>query len=159
MEKISKVITNILRVICGLVLAGLVIIITVQVVSRWMGIAMPWTDELARFLLIWMTFLGCSLALASGTHLSVDFIVKMFPENGQKVLNIITRILIIVFFGIIMVYGTKLSVAAIHTESTAIHWSMGVVYSILPLSGLLSVFYAVMDIIHIVKGGGKEEEA
>ncbi|MBQ1421368.1 MAG: TRAP transporter small permease [Firmicutes bacterium] len=158
MEKISNVITNILRVVCGLVLAALVIIITIEVVSRWMSIAMPWTDELARYLLIWMTFLGCSLALASGTHLSVDFIVKMFPKNGQKALNIITRVLIIVFFGIIMIYGTKLSIAAINTKSTALHWSMGIVYSILPLSGLLSVFYAVMDIIHILKGDGKEEE-
>ena len=51
MEKISNVITNILRVVCGLVLAALVIIITIEVVSRWMSIAMPWTDELARYLM------------------------------------------------------------------------------------------------------------
>ncbi len=158
MDRIANLITSVLKVVCGIVLAALVVIITVEVASRWMGIAMPWTDELARYLLIWMTFLGCSLALASGTHLSVDFIVKKFPENGQKALNIITRVLIIIFFGIIMIYGTKLSIAAINTRSTALHWSMGAVYSILPLSGLLSVFYAVMDIIHIIRGEGKEEE-
>ena len=158
MEKIANVITSILKVICGVVLAALVIIITVEVVSRWLNIAMPWTDEMARYLLIWMTFLGCSLALASGTHLSVDFIVKMFPKNGQKVLNILTRVLIIVFFGIIMVYGTKLSITAINTKSTALHWSMGMVYSILPLSGVLSVFYAVLDIVRILRGDGEEEK-
>ena len=151
LEKISKTMTSIIEIFCGIVVLGQTVIIAAQVVTRLMGISLPWSEELARFFLIWLTFLGCSLAIKQDSHLNVDFFVNMAPQKVKLVIGLFVKFLMIVFFGILLVYGIKLSIAAMNTPSTSLQWPMGAIYMVLPVSGIISIYYVVMQTIEFVK--------
>ena len=152
LEKLSKGITSVLVVLCSITVVGLTLIVALQVVTRLMNISLPWTEELARFFLIWLTFLGCSLALQQESHLSVDFFVNLAPKKVKLVIGLFIRVLMFIFFGVLLVYVIKLSILSIDTPSSSLQWPMGLIYGILPISGVISMFYVVIDTIKFVKG-------
>lgn len=151
LEKISKVMTSIIETFCGIVVVGQAVIIAAQVVTRLLDISLPWSEELARFFLIWLTFLGCSLAVKQDSHLSVDFFVKMTPQKVRLGIGLFVKFLMIVFFGILLVYGVKLSIAAMATLSTSLQWPMGFIYMVLPVSGIISMYYVILHAIDFIK--------
>lgn len=151
LDKISKVMTSIIETFCGIVVVGQTVIIAVQIITRLLGISLPWSEELARFFLIWLTFLGCSLAVKQDSHLSVDFFVKKAPKKVQLVIGLFVKFLMIVFFGILLIYGMKLSIAAMATPSTSLQWPMGLIYMVLPISGIISIYYVILNTFDFVK--------
>lgn len=151
LDKISKVMTSIIETFCGIVVVGQTVIIAVQIITRLLGISLPWSEELARFFLIWLTFLGCSLAVKQDSHLSVDFFVKKAPKKVQLVIGLFVKFLMIVFFGILLIYGMKLSITAMATPSTSLQWPMGLIYMVLPISGIISIYYVILNTFDFVK--------
>jgi len=137
-------------------MVGLTVIVALQVGTRMLHISLPWAEELARFFMIWLTFLGCSLALERKSHLSVNFFVNMAPDKIRMVLGVFIHILMILFFGVLVIFGIKLSSLSMATTSSSLQWPMGLVYSVLPLSGVASVVYVIIDLIRFMKTkGGK----
>lgn len=163
LKKTTHWITKILNGFCLLAMLGLTVIVALQVISRLLKISLPWTEELARFLLVWLTFLGCTLAIYRKSHLSVNFVVDMMPKKLQKACNIFTRIVMIVFFTILLVYGVKLSAISMKNLSTSLGWPMGIVYAVLPFSALLADYYVILDMLGLagfdVPDYEKEEKA
>ena len=84
LKKTTRWITHLLNWFCLIAMLGLALIVALQVVSRLLKISLPWTEELARFLLVWLTFLGCVLAIYRKSHLSVNFLVEMMPEKLKR---------------------------------------------------------------------------
>lgn len=149
LKKTTRWITKALEAFCLVSMLGLAVIVTLQIVSRWMHISLPWTEELARFLLVWLTFLGCTLAIYRKSHLSVNFLVEMMPAKLQKACNLFTRLVMLVFFTMLVYYGVRLSLVSMKNMSTSLNWSMGAVYAVLPFSALLADYYIVLDMLGI----------
>ena len=152
MEKFTKStrsITRLLEGFCFAAMLGLTIIVALQVISRMVKVSLPWTEELARFLIVWLTFLGCSLAIYRKGHLAVNFLVDMMPPSLKKAVGIFTRLIMLAFFTLVLVYGVKLSSTSMKNLSTSLHWPMGAVYAVLPFSALLSDYYILLDILNL----------
>ena len=92
------------------------------------------------------------MALQQESHLSVDFFVNLAPKKVKLVIGLFIRVLMFIFFGVLLVYGIKLSILSIDTPSSSLQWPMGLIYGILPISGVISMFYVVIDTIKFVKG-------
>jgi|GluameStandDraft_1065615.scaffolds.fasta_scaffold04491_3 TRAP-type C4-dicarboxylate transport system permease small subunit len=152
LEKISGVIERIFEFFCGFTIVALVCVVAAQVAFRVLKISIPWAEELARFLMIWLTFAGCSLAIRRKGHLSVDFFVNLAPEKLKTVIGIVTRGIIMVFFALLVVYGIRLSLRSINTLSSTLQWSMGLVYSVLPVCSLASIYFVALDLAAFLKG-------
>lgn len=150
LKKTTRWITKALELFCLISMLGLAAIVTLQIVSRWMHISLPWTEELARFLLVWLTFLGCTLAIYRKSHLSVNFLVEMMPKKLQKVCNLFTRLVMVVFFTLLVFYGFRLSAVSMQNMSTSLNWPMGIVYAVLPFSALLADYYIILDMLGLV---------
>lgn len=147
LKKTTRWITRILNGFCLVDMLGLALIVALQVISRLLKISLPWTEELARFLLVWLTFLGCALAIYRKSHLSVNFLVELMPVGLKKVCNIFTRIVMLAFFTTLLIYGVRLSALSMNNLSTSLGWSMGVVYAVLPFSALLADYYILLDLL------------
>lgn len=156
-SRITDVIVKILSWCCMLSIVGLTVVVAAQVITRMVGISLPWAEELARFLMIWLTFLGCSFALYQKGHLSVNFFVTLAPAPARKALGIITRLLMIFFFGILVIYGCRLSLLSIATKSSSMQWSMGAVYSVLPVSSVVSIYFVAVDLAAFLKEKGGQK--
>lgn len=156
-EKITYWIEKLLSWCCMLSIVGLTVVVAAQVITRAIEISLPWAEELARFLMIWLTFLGCSLALYRKGHLSVNFFCNMAPKPIRLALGIFTRLAMIGFFGVLTVCGFQLMLLSMNTISSSLQWSMGAVYSVLPLSSMISIYFIAVDLIQYIGEKGSEK--
>lgn len=150
LKKTTKWITALLSGFCLVSMLGLTVIVALQVVSRLLKISLPWTEELARFLIVWLTFLGCTLAIYRKSHLSVNFLVDMMPAPLKKACGLLTRLVMLAFFSLLLFYGVRLSALSMGNLSTSLGWPMGLVYAVIPFSALLADYYIVLDMLSIV---------
>jgi TRAP-type C4-dicarboxylate transport system permease small subunit len=129
----------------------LVIDVLWQVFSRYIiGVPSSFTDELAGFLLIWVGLGGAAYATGNKLHLAIDLFPSKLPPDKRKYLEIFINILIIAFALTVMVVGgTWLVLTRFYLGqiSSALQISIGYVYLILPISGLLICYYSVDDIL------------
>jgi TRAP-type C4-dicarboxylate transport system permease small subunit len=144
--------TNWLEKVLALLMSLLVIDVIWQVFTRFLlNSPSSFTDELARFLLIWLGLLGAALVSGHKMHLAIDLISGKFQSTkAQNRLAIFIELVVMVSALSIMVFGGCILVYTIWSlgqTSTALQIPLSVVYSIIPLSGLLITYFALEDII------------
>lgn len=154
-EIIFNKINKILEIILISIFALLVLDVLFQVFSRYIiGQSFTWTEEFARFSLIWMTVLGAAYLNAKKEHLSMDFVYeKLTPKNKRKA-SIVIEILVFLFALIIMVIGGgNLVYTTLHLEqlSGTLRIPLGYVYAIMPFSGFLIMCFSIYHITNIYK--------
>ena len=136
-----------------IIFALLVLDVLFQVFSRYMlGTSFTWTEEFARFALIWMTVLGAAYLNAKREHLSMDFLYQKFSKANQRKASILIEVLIFLFALIVMVIGgLNLVYTTLHLEqlSGTLRIPLGYVYAIMPFSGMLIMCFSVYHISNI----------
>lgn len=159
MDKLRGYINRVIFIVSSLFLTVMVATVAWQVISRYVfNSPSIFTDELARFLLMWIGMLGTTYAFGSKAHLSMDYLHTFLKADTVKIIKIILPILSIVFMGFVMVWGgTLLTLNTMKQLSPVLYVPMGVVYSILPITGVINIFYFITYIIDelAVKGSDR----
>lgn len=109
-----------------------------------------WTEELARFLLIWVSLLGGAVAFGTKGHLGVDYFVGKFHPDARKWMAVAAHVSVLFFAGAIFLYGGSRVVAdalAMEQTTPALGWKMGHVYLALPVAGLFMVLFTIENLI------------
>lgn len=150
MTKIYNTINRIIEFCLVFIFALLVIDVLWQVFSRYvLGQSYSFTEEFARFALIWLAILGAAYLNGKREHLSMDYLVQKLTGKRLKKRKQSIEILMFIFALVVMVIGggnlvyTTLYLGQL---SPAMHISLGYVYAIVPISGLLIMFYSVYNI-------------
>jgi TRAP-type C4-dicarboxylate transport system permease small subunit len=129
-------------------MAFIVLDVTWQVLSRFVvRHPSPYTEELARFLLIWIGLLGSSYAYRHKMHLGVDVLVQKFSVENRVWVEIFIHTAVLIFTLAVMVWGglrLVFLVFKLNQISAALQVRMGYVYIVVPLSGILISFYALL---------------
>ena len=133
----------------------------IQVIARYSGSPLPWSEEACRFLFVWSSFLGAVLVTANNGHYKVT-LVEMLPKRFQFIFVWIVYICIGVFSYIMLRYGAMFVLNGMKRVSTTMNVRMGYVFIIMPLSGLLCLVHLTEQIIKdfkkITKKGTLEEK-
>ncbi|MEE2776751.1 MAG: TRAP transporter small permease [Acidobacteriota bacterium] len=128
-------------------MAGLVGLVCWQVFTRFvLRDPSSFTEEAARFALIWLGLLGAARALGGGLHLSIDLLALRSP-GWARVTSVASRAVCATFAGGVMTFGGAKLVALtldLGQVSPALGWQLGHVYVALPLAGALMVLYAAL---------------
>jgi TRAP-type C4-dicarboxylate transport system permease small subunit len=138
---------------CVLIMAvGLLVVDVVWgVFTRYvMGEQAKWTEELARFLLVWVTLLGGAVAFGTKGHLGVDFFVSKFHPDARKTMAIVAHLVVLFFAGAIFIYGGARMVSdalAMEQMTPALGWKMGHIYLALPISGIFMILYTAENLM------------
>ncbi len=121
-----------------------------QVFSRYvMGAPSSFTEELARYLLIWIGLLGAAYASGKGLHLAMSLFHDKLSDKAKVRLEIILEVLIIIFsFSFLIVGGIRLVYLTFYLGqiSAALEMPLGFVYLIIPISGVFFIFYSIDNI-------------
>ena len=89
-------------IVSSVVLVAMIVVILIQIIFRLMGNPLSWTEEVARWMLVWATFAGASYALKNGGLIRVDFFVKkLFKKKGRRITDIAAMMFMIVYFGLL----------------------------------------------------------
>ena len=143
-------------------LMGLLVVDVIWQVSTRFILNNPssFTDELARFLLIWLGLLGAALVSGHRMHLAIDLISSRFrTTQSQKYLAVFIESVVLVVSLAVMVWGgSKLvyTIWSLGQTSTALQIPLSVVYSIVPISGLLISYFAFEDILRRMTSSGTD---
>ena len=148
-----------LRLALAILMTAMVGSVVWQVLSRYLFVVpAAWTEELARFLLIWIGMLGASYAYRQGSHLGIDLLANKLAEAGKQRLHSIVHIVCLLFAASVLVVGGGSLVSMtweLKQYSAAIGLPIAYVYSVIPASGvLISVFAADA----IVRGPARRED-
>lgn len=148
---IKEVLTRILNGILIVAVAALVVDVVWGVFTRYvMGEQAQWSEELARFLLVWVSLVGGAVAFGTKGHLGVDYFVGKFDPATRKMMAMVVHLIVLFFAAAIFIYGGARVVAnswAVEQTTPALGWKMGNVYLALPLAGIFMVIYTVENLI------------
>jgi TRAP-type C4-dicarboxylate transport system permease small subunit len=130
-------------------LLAITTIVIMQVFFRYvLQNPLRWTEEAARYLLIWLVLLGSGVAMRNHSHLQVDILTASLPEGPSRVLDAIVTVLTSIFLGIVVVYGVQLTFNNMRQLSPALKLPMGIVYAALPIGGALTLLECICAFIN-----------
>lgn len=151
MTRLRSIIDTVLGKVLVVIMSLMVVNVLWQVFTRYvLGDPSSFTDELARYLMIWIGILGAAYVSGKNMHVAIDFIPSRSGEKTQKLLKRIVGALIIAFsfFGLVVGGGRLVYIAySLDQQSPALQIPLFLVYFVMPLSGILIIFYKIADLI------------
>jgi len=153
--KFEQKLNKVLEIFLVILMSVLVIDVLWQVFSRYL-LSSPssFTDELAGFLLIWVGVLGAAYVAGRKEHLAIDILIQKSPPARQRKLQYVIYSIIFLFAFFVMGVGGVILMYTrfvLQVKSAALQLPLGYVYIILPISGLIIMYYEILHIIHLSK--------
>ena len=156
MKIVSFIGKHLEEVLCAVLLAVMTIVIFLQIVLRLLGLPLSWTEEIGRYMFIWLIYIGCASAIRKRKHISVELLDLFLKERGKFVLNIISNVVFLIF-AVILTYYSFSVVQRVSTQlSPAIRMPMSIPYSSVLVGGALMVVRLIQDTIARFKERKKE---
>lgn len=136
-DKISYWIDAVSRSFLTIFLSVMTIALFGQIIARYFfQTGVIWTDELSRFLMVSMVFLGAAVATRDKSHITVSIFEDMWPSS-KKWLAPIQSIVVLIYAIIVIKFGLD-TLEVVKTQSSPnMRISMGIVYSIIPISAII----------------------
>jgi len=142
----------------GMMILGMTIasfLITLQVVLRYVfNYSISWAEELTRYAIVWMSFIGAGMGIRKGAHISVDLLFVFLSERGKRMLSAAMAVVGVWFGGVILYTGSTLVHRTLLTGqiSPAMEAPIFLVYLGIPLGGLIFMFRCVELFVKSFRG-------
>ncbi len=104
---------------------------------------LAWSEEVARYLFVWIVFIGGAWAVPDDAHFRMDLLLSLTRGLSRRVVVLFSCLCMIAFAIVMLVYGIRLVSSVASQISPALRISMAIPYSALPLSGLLIIVHAL----------------
>jgi TRAP-type C4-dicarboxylate transport system permease small subunit len=128
------------------------IVVVLQVICRYLlGAALTWSEEFARYGLIWITFLGAGIALKKRAHMGVQVIVEMFSPGIRKTVQLFTILSVMGFLIVATLKGIELALFNMKQYSPAMGLPMGFVYLAIPSGCLVMIIHAADQLLDLFR--------
>jgi C4-dicarboxylate transporter DctQ subunit len=137
------------------IMAGLMLVTTGLLFSNVMlrypfGTSLVWAEEVLRYCIVWITFIGISTCVKENSHICLDFLPLMLPEKGKRILNFIVNVLVLVSSIIIGYYAFNFVLGIQQSKqvsATIGGFPMYIVYSCIPLGFFLASIRSLQKLI------------
>ncbi len=131
--------------IVALLMALLVADVWLGVVARYvLRVQIPWTEELARYLMIWAALLAISSGIARREHIGFRLLLERFPEGLQKTFLVLFDVVAFALFAFLLVYGIGMTGTGAKQFAMIFGMSMAIPYASVPVSALLACVQIVL---------------
>jgi len=109
MKRIGAIFNNMEEYFCGIALLSTLVILFFNVVLRYVFQASTtWAEELIRYLMVWIAFIGCSICVRKGIHVGIDFFLQFVNTTGKILINRIVNLICVIFCGLMTYYAWQL---------------------------------------------------
>jgi TRAP-type C4-dicarboxylate transport system permease small subunit len=151
LERAARICNGISRAVLVSMGTVMSVVILVQVFLRYVVKAsLPWSEELARYLMVWIGMLGASLAMHQGRHVGVTFIVDWSRGLAKKLLVGAALLLVLGFLGLMLVQGIILVGNIWQQRSPAMSLPMVIPYGAVPLGALFMIVQTLLLLCRLV---------
>lgn len=139
---LDRIIDRTLSWVVNLFFLITVMVTALQVFFRYvLNRPFSWTEEVAQLLFLWLIYLGSVLALRSDKHLVVDLLYVALPPNLRRIVDWVIKLLMGLFLVVLTKEGYGLVISEMASVTAALELPVGIVYLIVPISGILMLFF------------------
>ncbi|WIV13020.1 TRAP transporter small permease [Proteiniborus sp. MB09-C3] len=155
MKSANKVLSKIEQYFIAILLLIVAVILFINVVLRFFGTSMLWAEELARYAIVWITFVGASVCVYKGAHIGVDVIMNILGEKPKKILSLILALFSLIFSVVFTYFSFKITMNVHNTNqiSSTMGIPMSIVYAAMPVGGILMSIRYIQEFISLIKVG------
>ncbi len=149
LESISRFLEKILSYVTAFLLAAMSVTVFANVMCRYfLDASLAWYEEVSRFLLIWIVFLGAVIALIKGDHLGIDALLTVMPPRVRGVVVILTDVLVLVALAIMFQGAWVMAVDSLESGwvASSVPIPYGWVYMVGPVSAGLMFIQTLIKI-------------
>lgn len=139
---------RVLRVVCVVLFATLVLLVTWQVFTRLvLGDPSIWTEELARYTFVWVSLIGIALAVSEKADVVMEFVVERLPRGLQRIADVVAYLSTLAFVLYVMVYGgLDQTIQGWEQRNPVLPLTQGQLYLSIPLSGILLTLFLLIHL-------------
>ena len=153
MDKAKNILDQILKVVSVVLFIAMVLLTTYQVIARYVFKSPSSISEvLTRYAFVWLIIVSATYVFGQRDHIAITFLRDKFKGMGRKIIDVAIECVIIIFSATIMVYGgfTVTRMNMLQYDSM-LNIPTGIVYSIIPVCGVLIILYSIYNIIQSAK--------
>ncbi|WP_448384642.1 TRAP transporter small permease [Desulfosoma sp.] len=141
---LSRGINRGVEITVGVLAMAMALVTGLQVFFRYgLNHSLFWSEEVGRILLVWITFLGATVAYRRKAHVGIDVAVRRLAPAARRALERFLLGLSGVFFVVLIAYGLRFIRFIAHQKTAALGLPMGLPYTVIPLSGVVFLIHAV----------------
>lgn len=159
MNKLRNVINKGVEYVSIFLIVVMVLLVLWQVIARYiLNSPSSFSEALTRYLFVWLVLVTSTYAFGCREHMRIEVLLSNMSEHIRKYVNIGIEIVTIIFSACIMTFGGSVitRMQMVQTDSS-LHIPMGVIYSIIPVCGVIIIFYCICNIMDECKSGKGEE--
>ncbi|MDR2528500.1 MAG: TRAP transporter small permease [Synergistaceae bacterium] len=141
MNLAKRVFNSLENYLLAFFMAAIVVIVFLQVVFRQLGQSLSWSEELARYLLVWITLIGASQGVKRASHVGVEAFALLLPPKARKAVDIVASALCLLFWALIEYHSLSILRLQIANNqlSPAMRVPIWMAYAALPTGAALMI--------------------
>ncbi|HSD42485.1 MAG TPA: TRAP transporter small permease [Burkholderiales bacterium] len=144
---------NALEFATAAMLVAICVIVFVNVFFRYfLHIGLGWTEELARYLQVWMTFLGATVAVKRWTHFQLTIVDQVIPGSVRRFTRLFAILVVMLLAAIMIKHGIDITRVTWNQSSPVLGWPIGYLYLMSPVCGVLMVIFALRHLMRAWRG-------
>jgi TRAP-type C4-dicarboxylate transport system permease small subunit len=147
------------QAVLAALLAIMALLVFGNVVLRYVfGISLSWVEELTRYMMIWLAWLGAGLALREGAHIAIDTLQQALPDAGTRIVRVAVLAAMIGFFGALVWLGWRYSIFAWRQQTAVLRLPAGLVYLAIPIGSGLMLLHLLLTMRSAITHTATAEE-
>lgn len=160
MKTLKTILDLALKWLCVLLFATLVLVVCWQVFSRQViNDPATWTTTAAQYLFVWLALFGSAYVFSDRGHIAVDFMVRLLKISHKRYTEVLVQGIILLFAVFVLIWGGLRGVDLTWSQQVSgLPVNVGSMYLALPISGVLTAFYALFHMLEALRGRGLPDE-
>lgn len=140
--------------IIGIAVMG--VIMAMEVFFRLFISALTWSEELAKYIFVWVVFIGMSYGIGKGLHIRLELLEEKLPPKVVKNLSVLCDSICILIFALLFQPSLEYLAFQCTQKAATIPIHMGYVAVVIPISLVLCSVRMILDIMKLLKGGNEQ---
>lgn len=147
LEKISRPLEVLILTLAGAGMALITVIIFLQVIFRCIiGSSLSWSEEISRYIEVWIVFLTAGYALGKGQHICMDLLIHVLPERVNFFLSKVNAVICIFFGAICTFYSYQYMMSERMQMFASVNISKAFIYVSMVIGFLFCIFYSLLNL-------------
>ena len=146
-ERFVQRVNRVAEIVVIIAFATLIGIVAAAVFFRYvLNDSIVWAEEMARYLFVWITFVGGGLGVGRNIHVGVDSLVKILPAQLKQLVQICAELMIVVFVVALIYVGAQFAWFGMNAGALLLPIPMGVVYLAVPVGGAVMLANVLLNV-------------
>ena len=150
---IGDVIDHIAQKATVLLVSLMIAVVGLNVFCRYLlGFSWAWGEELPRYAMVWIAFIGGGVAVKRGEMMLISFLVDKLPATMRRFVMVIAYSSSCVFLSVSVFYGIFLTAATYNQLSPALRFPMSYAYVVIPVGCGIMLFHIFVQLFDVIRG-------